>query len=144
MTASLLTEALRACAAGIYTHEAGVSLLIANRTILSRDDFTSRFITRNPTAATAALDWAAAIAALDTGEISCSGGEQRILLLAASIADGIPVSLSDTITGLDLRNASLVALAIAHATGHAKSQTRQKMMKRPVQRRSSPAAGGVR
>jgi hypothetical protein len=73
MTASLLTEALRACAAGIYTHEAGVSLLIANRTFLSRDDSTSRFITRNPTAATAAVDWAAAIAALDTGETSRSG-----------------------------------------------------------------------
>jgi len=115
MTASPLPEALRACAAGIYTHEAGVSLLIANRTFLSRDDFTSRFITRDPTAPMAAIDWAAAIAALDAGELSCSGGEQRILRLAA----GIPVSLSDTITGLDPRNARLVVQAIAHATGHA-------------------------
>ena len=47
MTASSLPAALRACAAGICTHEAGVSLLIANRTFLSRDDFTNRFITRD-------------------------------------------------------------------------------------------------
>ena len=119
MTASPLPEALRACAAGICTHEAGVSLLVANRTFLSRDDFTSRFITRDPTAAMAAIDWAAAIAALDAGEICCSGGEQRILRLAASIADGIPVSLSDAITGLDPRNARLVVQAVAQATGHA-------------------------
>ena len=117
MTASPLPEALRACAAGICTHEAGVSLLIANRTFLSRDDFTSRFITRDPTAAMAAIDWAAAIAALDAGEICCSGGEQRILRLAASIADGIPVSLSDAITGLDSRNLSHLLTAIRHASG---------------------------
>ena len=85
MTAPSLPAALRACAAGIYTHEAGVSLLIANRAFLSRDDFTSRFITHDTATAMAAIDWAAATAALDAGEIPCSGGEQRILRLAASI-----------------------------------------------------------
>ena len=35
MTAPSVPAALRACAAGIYTHEAGVSLLIANRAFLS-------------------------------------------------------------------------------------------------------------
>jgi hypothetical protein len=40
-----------------------------------------------------------------------------MLLLAASIAGGIPVSLNDTLTGIDRRNASLVVNAIAHATG---------------------------
>jgi hypothetical protein len=115
MTASLLPEALRACAAGIYTHEAGVSLLIANRTSSAATTSQADSSLATPPPQTAAVDWAAAIAALDTGEISCSGGEQRILRLAASI----PVRLSDTITGLDHRNASLVARAIAHATGHA-------------------------
>ncbi len=117
MTAPSLPAALRACAAGIYTHEAGVSLLIANRAFLSRDDFTSRFITHDTTTAMAAIDWAAAIAALDAGEIPCSGGEQRILRLAASIAGGIPVSLSDAITGLDSRNLSHLLTAIRHASG---------------------------
>jgi hypothetical protein len=69
MTASSLPAALRACAAGIYTHEAGVSLLIANRTFLSRDDFTSRLITRDTATEMAAIEWAATIAALDAGEI---------------------------------------------------------------------------
>ena len=39
--------------------------------------------------------------------------------LAASIAAGTPVSLSDALTGIDRGNASLVVKAIAHATGHA-------------------------
>ena len=65
----------------------------------------------------AAIDWAAAIAALDAGELPCSGGEQRILRLAASLADGIPVSLSDAITGLDRSNLSHLLAAIRHASG---------------------------
>ena len=40
-----------------------------------------------------------------------------MLLLAASIAGGIPVSLYDTLPGIDRRNASLVVSAIAHAAG---------------------------
>jgi len=117
MTAPSPPAALRACAAGIYTHEAGISLLIANRTFLSRGDFTSRFITRDTATGMAAIDWAATIAALDAGEIPCSGGEQRTLRLAASIAGGIPVSLSDAITGLDRRNLSHLLAAIRHASG---------------------------
>jgi hypothetical protein len=42
-----------------------------------------------------------------------------MLLLAASIAGGIPVSLYDTLPGIDRHNASLVIKAIAHAVGHA-------------------------
>jgi hypothetical protein len=42
-----------------------------------------------------------------------------MLLLAASIASGIPVSLYDTPPGIDRRNASLVVNAIADAAGHA-------------------------
>ena len=94
----------------------GAGLLIANGTFLHRDDFTSRFIshgtsTTDPTATNAA------IAALNVGELPCSGGEQRILRLAASIAGGIPVSLGDTITGLDRRNVRHLLTAIRHASG---------------------------
>ncbi len=42
-----------------------------------------------------------------------------MLLLAASIAGGTPVSLYDTLPGIDRRNASLVVSAIVHAAGHA-------------------------
>jgi hypothetical protein len=65
----------------------------------------------------ASTDWEAAITALNTGELPASSGERRMLLLAASIAGGIPVSLYDTLPGIDHRNASLVVKAIAHAAG---------------------------
>ena len=122
MTTDELTAALHACAAGLYPLEAGVALLTAEGTFLRRDDFTSRFIshgtnTTDPAATKAAIDWAAAIAALNVGELPCSGGEQPILRLAASLAGGIPVSLSDAITGLDRRNVRHLLTAIRHASG---------------------------
>jgi hypothetical protein len=114
-----LEQALRACARGIRHHEAGTSLLIDSGSWLHRDDFSTRFITTSASNGTilAATDWEAAIAALHAGELPASSGERRMLLLAASIAGGIPVSLSDTLTGIDRRNASLVVSAVAHAAG---------------------------
>ena len=65
----------------------------------------------------AAIDWEAAITALDSGGLPCSGGERRILQLSASLAAGTPVDLRDTVTGIDNRNISLLLTAIRHATG---------------------------
>ena len=65
----------------------------------------------------AAIDWPAAIAALDD-DLPCSGGENRMLRLAASLAGGIPVNLRDALTGLDDRNIQLVINAALHASGH--------------------------
>jgi len=45
------------------------------------------------------------------------GGEQRILRLAASLADGIPVDLRHALTGLDDRNIQLMTTAILHTSG---------------------------
>ena len=123
-----LSDALRACARGIHPLEAGTSLLIDCGNWLHRPDFTSRFITTGTSISDgvtvlAATDWEAAIAALHAGELPASSGERRILLLAASIAAGTPVSLNDTLAGIDRRNASLVVSAIAHATGHADLET---------------------
>lgn len=122
MTTDELTTALRACAAGIYTAEAGVNLLIANGTFLHRDDFTSRFIDHGTGDGTpmAAIDWDAAITALASGDLPCSGGERRMLRLSASLAAGIPVSLQDAVTTIDERNAALLLTAIRHAAdvGH--------------------------
>ena len=67
--------------------------------------------------AMAEIDWAAAITALDAGDLPCSGGEQRMLRLAASIAGGRPVSLRDTLSGIDHRNVQLVITAVLHASG---------------------------
>jgi hypothetical protein len=120
MTISQLATALQACAAGIPTAEAGTGLLIASGAFLHRSDFTARFISHGTSVndgatAMAAIDWEAAIAALNAGELPCSSGEQRVLRLAASLADGIPVSFSDTVTGLDQVNTYHLIMAIRHA-----------------------------
>ena len=114
-----LAAALRACAAGLYPLEAGTELLISNGTFLHRDDFTSQVHRPRHQRGTpmAAIDWDAAITALASGNLPCSGGERRILLLSASLAAGIPVDLRDTITGLDDHNTALLVTAIRHATG---------------------------
>ena len=66
----------------------------------------------------AAVDWEAAVAALEAGRLPCSGGEGRILRLAASIAGGVPVDLGSALSGLDERNIAGVARAVLHAAGH--------------------------
>jgi len=121
MTADALAAALRAHAAGLYPLEAGVDLLITSGTILHRHDFTSRFIGHHTSGsndtAMAAIDWHAAITALNAGQLPCSGGERRILRLAASLAAGIPVDLHDAVTGLDAPNTHHLITAIEHASG---------------------------
>jgi hypothetical protein len=117
-----LGNALHAGARGIHPLEAGTSLLIDCGSWLHRNDFTSRFITTGSSISDgvtlfASIDWETAVTALHAGELSTSGGERRMLLLAASIASGTPVSLNDALPGIDRRNASLVVRAIAHATG---------------------------
>jgi hypothetical protein len=122
MTTDELTAALHACAAGLYPLEAGVALLAAEGAFLRRNDFTSRFITTGTsisdgTTLMADIDWDTAITALHAGEIPCSGGERRVLMLSASLAGGIPVDLRDAATGLDDRNVQRLVAAILHASG---------------------------
>jgi hypothetical protein len=122
LTTRALAAALRACAADFYPAEAGAGLLIAHGTFLHRNDFTSRFIEHGISisdgiSAMAVIDWDAAAGALNGGELPCSGGERRILALAASLAVGIPVDLRDATTGLDDRNIQLLLTAISHAHG---------------------------
>ena len=117
-----LPAALRACAAGIYALEAGVDLLIGHGSWLDREDFHGQFIhtgisITDGVTEMAEIDWPAAISALDAWELPCSGGEERMLRLAASLAGGIPVSLRDTLTGIDHRNIELVITAVLHAWG---------------------------
>jgi hypothetical protein len=119
VTADDLIAALHACAAGLYPLEAGTALLISNGTFLHRDEFTSRFIEHGTSGGTpmAAIDWEAAITALTSGDLPCSGGERRVLQLSASLAGGIPVDLRDTVTGLDDGNVARLVTAILHASG---------------------------
>jgi ADP-ribose pyrophosphatase YjhB (NUDIX family) len=111
-------EPLRAHARGLYAAQAAVELLVNHATWLRRGAFTSRFLHSAPGyPAMAYITWADAITALNSGQLPCSGGEGRILRLAASIADGIPVDLRDALTGLDQRNIDLLVQAVLHANG---------------------------
>jgi hypothetical protein len=87
VTSSSLQAALRAGDSGHYALEAGAGLIIEHGTWLGRDDFAG-FIDHGE--GTAAIDWEAAINAIDAGGLPCSGGEKRMLRLAASLAADIP------------------------------------------------------
>jgi hypothetical protein len=117
---STLTAALRHHAEGSYCLAAAADLLISQHW-LHRGDFTDRFITIGPAdfddRTTACVDWAAAIHALDAGDLPCSGGERRMLRLTAGLADGIPVDLRDTLTGIDSTNVQLLIRAVLRAAG---------------------------
>src|SRR6266851_454635 len=103
MTEPSLAAALRASAVGFYPFEAACELLITT-CWPPRGDF-APFIT-------------SAVSALDAGILPCSGAERRLLRLAASLGDGVPVDLQDAVTGLDKANITRVTTAIRHAAGH--------------------------
>jgi hypothetical protein len=63
------------------------------------------------------IDWDAVVTALDGGRLPASGGEKRIVRIAAGLAVGHPVSLRDAVPGLDQRSLGLVTAAICHAAG---------------------------
>jgi hypothetical protein len=64
------------------------------------------------------IRWKAAITALETGRLSCTGSEHAVLRIAASLGDhDIPVHLRDILGSLDHRNIALVTTAITHANG---------------------------
>ena len=112
-----LTGALRAHAAGLYPDEAGTELLIRHGGILLRDDF-ARYVHTGTSISDGTLlawiDWDAAVSALYHGQLPLSGGEQRILTLAASTL----ACLRDALPGLDNQNLELLVTAIRHAAGH--------------------------
>jgi hypothetical protein len=82
-----LAGALPACADGLYPAE----LLIRHSSWLCRDDFRDGFVgvgtsITDGTTLMAAIDWLAAITALNEGGLPVSGVERRVLRLAASLA----------------------------------------------------------
>ena len=106
----------------MYADEAAVELLIGHQRWLDRDDFVDGFVETgegwSDGRPMAWVDWPAAVAALDTGRLVCSGSEAGVLRVAASIAAGGRVDLGDVLAGLDGRNLVLVAAAVLHAGGH--------------------------
>lgn len=74
-----LAAALRACADGFHPAEAAVELLVCNAPWLHREDFRDGYVhvgtsISDGITTMAAIDWPTAIAALDSGDLPCSGG----------------------------------------------------------------------
>jgi hypothetical protein len=109
-------------AKGLFSTEAAVELLIGHGLWLCRVDFLEIAVEFGREIADgvvlAAVDWEAAVAALEAGGLPCSGGKGRILRLAASIAAGVAVDLGSALSGLDERNVAGAARAVLHAAGH--------------------------
>ena len=95
-------------------------MLIGHRAWLLRDDFlqVAVEIEWEPFRGreVAAVDFAAAADAVH-GVLPCSDGERQVLLVAASIAGGIPVDLREAALCMDRVNAARVAQAVCHAAG---------------------------
>ena len=113
---------LRAWAKGLLCLEAAAELLIGHRSWLFRADFLAIAVESGREVFSgqemAAVNFVAAAGALEAGVLPCSGGEGRVLRIAASIAEGVPVDLREAVTGLDENNAGLAAAAVLHAAGH--------------------------
>ena len=115
-----LAEAIRAWAKGWLPTEAAAELLISHRAWLLREDFLQVAVEagREPFGdrQVAAVDFAAAADAVQ-GVLPCSDGERQVLLVAASIAEGIPVDLREAALCMDAENAARAAGAVCHAAG---------------------------
>ncbi|MDG9704086.1 hypothetical protein [Streptomyces sp. DH37] len=116
-----LADTLKARADGVPTLRAAIGLLV------SHGLWTNRLAERpglllidysGPAPEPYGVDWVKVIEALDAKDLPASGGELRILALAASLAHpGARIPLGDAVTGLDATNLRLVLHAIATANG---------------------------
>jgi hypothetical protein len=111
---------LRDAAEGLRADVAAVDLICRHGHFLHDPAF-RRIIAAGSSITTgqplAVIRWNAAIHALESGHLPCSGSEQAVLRIAASLAGGIGVSLRDCLGNLDRRNITLVTDAITAANG---------------------------
>jgi hypothetical protein len=112
---------LQDTAAGICADTAAVELICGHGYFLHQPGF-RRVIAAGSTMFTgepaAVIRWKAALHALGTGRLPCTGSEEAVLRIAASLGDhDIPVHLRQVLGGLDHRNITLVAAAITAANG---------------------------
>src|SRR5215207_2428442 len=108
---------LRAWAKGIYTIEAATELLLrgfGGRFAAPGNPWIHTSTTpEGPQQVSSWIDFAS----IPEEAGALSGGERRFLMLAASLAENVPVVLGDVVSGLDRENLDLVLAAIAHAGG---------------------------
>ena len=111
---------LRDAAAGMLPDMAAADLIIRHGHFLHEPAF-RRIIAAGASVTDgqpfAVIRWNAALFALENGHLPCSGSERAVLLIAASLAEGVPVSLRDCLGSLDRRNITLVTDAITAANG---------------------------
>lgn len=115
-----LAALLEGTAAGLLADTAATGLIIAHGHFLHDPAF-RRIIAAGSSVADgqpfAVIRWNAAVTALELGCLHATGSERAVLLIAASIAEGTPVSLRDCLGSLDRRNIALVTGAITAANG---------------------------
>src|SRR5271169_1561665 len=126
MTAPAMRAVRLACllqdtAAGISADDAAATLIIRHDHFLHQPGFRriiaagSSIYSGEPVAV---IRWKAAVHALDTGQLPCTGSEEMVLRIAASLGDhDIPVCLRQVLGGLDHHNITLVTAAITTANG---------------------------
>jgi hypothetical protein len=109
-------------AKGLLYLEAAVGLLIDHEHWLRRDDFAYVALGFEWCAFTGralvSLDFVEAARAVVSGVLPCSSSERQTLLIAASIAEGVPVDLREVLTGLDETNTMRTVSAVVHVAGH--------------------------
>jgi hypothetical protein len=95
-------------------------MLISHRAWLEREDFlqVAVEVRWEPLRGreVAAIDFSAAAEAV-RGMLPCSDGERQVLLVAASIAEGIPVDLREAVLCMDAVNAARATRVLCHAAG---------------------------
>jgi hypothetical protein len=115
-----LAAMLRDTAAGMLADTAATDLVIRHGHFLHHPAF-RRIIAAGASVTDgqpfAVIRWNAAVWALENGHLPCTGSERAVLLIAASLAEGIPVSLRENLGSLDRRNIALVTDAITAANG---------------------------
>ena len=115
-----ITAALRAYVVGFPADQAGIELLIGHGGFLTRPAvtrFVDTFACISDGTPMTQIDWQCLHTAWHQGQLAVSGGQWRILKVAASLTAGTAVSLPDTLPGLYDRNLRLVLTAIRHAVG---------------------------
>ncbi|MFV2194781.1 hypothetical protein [Nocardiopsis sp. LOL_012] len=124
MTAELI-DGLCNWAEGYTAPAAAVNLLIDHDVWLRRPDFRSRCVVQipdsdlyEPDRPIAYIDWEQVCRALAERSLPASGSEVAVLRVAASLADGRPVSLRESLTGMDATTTAAVAAALVAAAGH--------------------------
>lgn len=110
-----IDDAVRAWSRGIYATEAGAELLIRHgRTVYEGAPW---LVEETPD-----IDGVGRVVSIDVDRLLdesgvFSGGERRIVEIAASLIGAHRVDLSDVMCGLDPRGSALAVRALAHATG---------------------------